>query len=134
MTAVFFSYQFILSQIISDLDGNRFGHTTDGFPGYIVTGEDGADTVVPFRRGISLISGTGTKTITFDRNIDNVYVFSGANNVGISLNGVVISKNGHEYIGDSYSGLGTQLYTIGAVKKDDVLKVTQSNYGFIIVY
>lgn len=126
-----------LKQVISDLtaeDGEKFryGKTEDGQYGYIITGEDGADTVVPFRSGISLISGVGTKTITFDRNVDNVYVFSGANNVRITLNGVETSDN--EYIGNSYSGLGTQLYTIGAVNKDDTLSVTQTNYGFIIVF
>ncbi len=31
-----------------------FGFTEDGLPGYITTGEDGADTVTPFKKGIKI--------------------------------------------------------------------------------
>ena len=40
--------------INSDLDGNRFGHTADGRPGW----KDGADTVPPFNNILVLMDGT----------------------------------------------------------------------------
>lgn len=40
--------------INSDLDGNRFGHTADGRPGW----KDGADTVHPFNNILVLMDGT----------------------------------------------------------------------------
>lgn len=41
-------------QINSDLNGNRFGHTADGRPGW----KDGADTVHPFNNILVLMDGT----------------------------------------------------------------------------
>ena len=43
-----------IDQINSDLDGNRFGHTADGRPGW----KDGADTVHPFNNILVLMDGT----------------------------------------------------------------------------
>ena len=43
-----------MCRINSDLDGNRFGHTADGRPGW----KDGADTVHPFNNILVLMDGT----------------------------------------------------------------------------
>lgn len=42
----------ITNQLTDNIGGVRLGYTADGQPGYITTGEDGADTVVPFGAGI----------------------------------------------------------------------------------
>ena len=44
------------SQLIQNLDGNRFGHTADGRPGW----KDGADTVHPFSNTLVLMDGTAS--------------------------------------------------------------------------
>lgn len=50
------------------MGGISFGLTENGQPGYVINGEDGADTVTPFRTGkrIQIFSGDSKATHTVD--------------------------------------------------------------------
>ena len=51
------SLKYHINSNITAADGSRFRYavTDDGKPGCIVTGEDGADTVIPFSNGAKII-------------------------------------------------------------------------------
>lgn len=93
-------------QLIQDLDGNRFGHTADGRPGW----KDGADTVHPFSTPaiismIQLLPGLNNyagNVITFDvseknkLHIDTMQSWYDDANISIDADGTVLFSKKHQ--------------------------------------
>ena len=122
-----------------NMGGLRFGVDSNGNAGYI---KAGADSVIPFKSGVSvfhgLIGGTGstdTKTYTFDRDSDNVYVVYGHGvYYGISINGTKITLSAN---GATFQNYGLFVSSPISVKKGDVISIsasTTSKYEYYVFY
>lgn len=95
-----------IDQLSQDLDGNRFGHTADGRPGW----KDGADTVHPFSTPaiismIQLLPGLNNyaeNVITFDvseknkLHIDTMQSWYDDANISIDADGTVLFSKKHQ--------------------------------------
>ncbi len=125
----------LTKKLHDDMGGVRLGYDENGNPGFIITGEDGADTVRPFSS-----SGGGLKLLHLR------YVIAASNNTpygsiniqfeNVSAKKITVNKNATIY---GYSGTGTPSFdnessqwAIGISKAWEKIKNEDiSNYKYI---
>ena len=139
-----------VSQISSNLDGNRFGHTADGRPGW----KDGADTVHPFMAepvllqnwNNTLVSGTITQSYTASDDISlivSVMAVTGNDTATpvilyvapiISISGGTITSLSEKNAGGyntnlKCGGIGAHKVYLVRLKAGNTLTITIKPYG-----